>query len=251
MPSLEELVPLADASAFIFTGSIARAGASTVPVIPADAATAVVSVEEVIKIPLGLRGFAGREVTVGLLHPLEEGRYVFFADPMSVGNGIALRERAHFDASERGRAAEAVERGYARLIERRAEAAFLVALGTEGAVRPLLTPAERYRRVPWAVAPFEIERVLKGEREFKGKGKARRITLVGPFPASKRLPRTPGLRAGRRAILFLQRPPEDAIDLIPEEERQGAAFIADTSDIQPPERLETILHILGRVEKEI
>jgi len=249
MASLEELVPLADASAFIFTGSIARVGASTLPAVPADAETAVVSVEEVIKIPLGLRAFAGREVTVQLLRPLEEGRYVFFADPMSVGNGIAVRERAHFDATERARAAEAVERGYAELIERRAREAFLVALGTIGAVRPLLTPAERRGRVPWGLAPFEIERVLKGEREFKGR-KARRVTLVGPIGASKRLPRTPALRAGLHAILFLQRPPDDALALMPEDERQAAAFIADTSDIQPPERLETIMHILGRAERE-
>jgi hypothetical protein len=30
MPSFDELVPVADAAAFIFTGSITRAGASTV-----------------------------------------------------------------------------------------------------------------------------------------------------------------------------------------------------------------------------
>jgi hypothetical protein len=241
MPSFEELVPLADESAFIFTGSIARAGASTVPSLPVNDATVVVSVEDVIKTPPGLRGLAGSEVTVQLHRPLEEGRYVFFADPLSVGSGIAVRERAHLDAAERAGAEEALERAYAATIVRRAEAAFLVALGTIGEVRHLLTPVERYKRVSWAVAPFEIERVLKGR-------KGRRVTLVGPNPGSKRLPRTPALRAGLRAILFLQRPPEEAVELIPEDQRQGAAFIADTLDIQPPERIETIARIVGGAE---
>jgi hypothetical protein len=241
MPSPEDLVQLADTSAFIFTGSIARAGASTVAVLPVDETTVVVSVEDVIKSPLGLRGFAGREVTVQLLRPLAEGQYVFFADPLAIGNGIAVKERAHLHARERGEAAEAVERGYARLIQRRAEGAFLVALGTVGQVRPLLPPEERRGRVPWSLAPFEIERVVKGRR-------ARHITLLGPVPASKRLPRAPALRAGLHAILFLHRPPEDALELIDEEERQRTGFLAEPPDIQPPERLSTIIQILGEAE---
>ena len=79
---------------------------------------------------------------------------------------------------------------------------------------------------------------------LKGK-KTRRLTLVGPNPGSKRLPRTPALRAGLRAILFLQHPPKEALSLIPEDDRQGTGFVADTSDIQPPEKLETILQIVG------
>jgi len=182
MPSFDELVPSAEGSAFIFTGSIRRAGASTVPVLPADANTVVVSVEDVIKVPVGLRNFAGREVTVQLRQPLTEGHYVFFADPLAIGERIAVKERAHLDGNERGEAQAAVERGYAELMSRHAEEAFLVAPGTVGEVRPLLTPAERRMRVPWALARFEIERVLKG------RGRQRHVTLVGPMHASKRLP---------------------------------------------------------------
>jgi hypothetical protein len=235
---VEDLVPIADESAFIFTGSITRAGASTVPVLPVDAATAVVSVDDVLKAPQGLR-FAGREVTVQLLHPLAAGQYVFFADPWAVGGGIAVKERAHLDAGARADAEAALERGYNALIARRAEAANLVALGTVGALRRLFPPAERRGRVPWALALFEIERVLKG------RGKLRRVTLVGPMHASKRIPRTPVLREGQRAILFLQRPPQEAIDVLPDEERQAAAFIAETPDIQPPDRLAAIERIIG------
>jgi hypothetical protein len=244
MASFGDLVPIANASAFIFTGSITRTGASTVPVHPVDVATVVVSVEEVIKAPLGLRSLAGREVTVQLQHALAAGRYVFFADPLAIGAGIVVKEQAHLEATAgaKAEAAEAVERGYAEKIAPRAQAAFLVAQGTVGEVRPLLSPAERRGRVPWAMAPFEVERILKG------KGKPRHVTLLGPLHASKYLPEAPALRAGLHAILFLQRPPQDAIKHLPEDERQAAAFLATTSDIQPPDQLEAILRIISSAE---
>lgn len=242
MASIDDLAPIAAESAFIFTGSIAQTGAPTAPVPSGDATTAAVSVEHVIKAPIGLRGLAGREVTAQLLHPLAPGHYLFFADPLSVGASIAVKERAHFDAEEREVAEAAVERDYAARMAPRLEAAFLVALGTEGEVRPLVSPAER-GRPPWAMARFEIERVLKGR-------KPRRVTLVGPIHASKHLPRAPALRAGRHAILILQRPPEGAIERLPEEDRQTAAFIADTYDIQPPDRLEALERIIRGSDRE-
>jgi hypothetical protein len=241
MPSMDELVPIADASAFIFTGSIARTGAAAGTALPTDAPAVVVSVEEVLKAPNGLRGLKGSEVTVQLLRPLENGRYVFFAEPVAVGKGIVVRERAHLDATARGQrdAASAIERGYSQLIERRAQEAFLVALGTTGTVRHLVPLAKRRGPVPWASARFEIERVLKG------RGKLRQVALVGPSPASKWFHRAPALRPGLHAILFLQHPPAEALEHVSAEERQTAAYIADTTDIQPPEKLETILQILG------
>ena len=44
-----------------------------------------------------------------LLHPLTKGNYVFFADPVSIGDAIAVKERAHLDARERADAEAAVE----------------------------------------------------------------------------------------------------------------------------------------------
>jgi hypothetical protein len=241
MPSFGDLVPVADASAFIFSGSIALSGS---PVTPVDATTAVVSVDDVIKAPPGLRGLSGSDVRVRLLHPLAAGRYIFFADPLAVGSGIAVKERAHFDATADAKeaAVAAVERGFAARVGLRVQTAFLVALGTIGAVRPLLAPGQTLNGVPWALAPLEIERLLKG------RGKPRHVPLVGPLYASKQLPRTPPLRAGLRAILILHKPPGEAIELLTEDERQAAAFIQDTSDVQPPERLETIAEMTRRPE---
>jgi hypothetical protein len=240
MPYQGDLAPLADSAAFVFTGSIARAGAATMPTVPVNAATVVVVVDDVVKAPPGLSSFAGREVTVQLLQPLSAGRYLFFADPLAVGGGLAVRERAHFDASAAvasSFAADAVERGYAARIGPRMHVAALVALGKIGEVTPIRVVDERDLGVPWAMAPFSIERVFRGKH---GRG---HVTLVGLSRASRYMPRTPTLRRGLRAILVMTAPPTEAIEALPEAERERALFIADTADIQPPERWRTIEQI--------
>jgi hypothetical protein len=241
MALIVEFASIANSSAFIFTANIiGPASAAT----HTDPRTVSVLVHDVIKAPDGMGGLVGREVTVHLRDPLSEGDYVFFADPVSIGGTIAVRETAPLDEKQRGDAEAAVERGYAERLTPRLEAAWLVALGTIGDVTPVFAPSERAGRVPWALARFDIERVLKGPRS------RRRLTLIGPSPASKRLPRAPALRPGVRAILLLQRPPEDAMEHIPKGERQAAGFIADTSDIQPPDRAEALVRILGAAGRE-
>jgi hypothetical protein len=240
MPSIEELSPIAESVAFIFTGAILRPAATPAHT---EHTAVIVAVRDVIKLPPGMRGFAGREVTVHLHHPLPVGHYVFFADPVSVGSTITMRERAHLDATERSQAEAAVERGYTARLAPRLEAATLVALGTTGPVTPVLPPDKRRGGVPWALARLDIERVLKGPRG------RRHVTLIGPSPASKHLPRAPALRAGIHAVFLLQRPPEEAISHVPNGERQSAGFIAETSDIQPPDRAEHIARLLGATGK--
>ena len=236
MTSDDELASIAHSSAFIFTADIiGQAGTAT----DTGEQTVTAVVRDVMKAPAGLRGLVGREVTVHLRHPLSEGTYVLFADPVSFGSSIAVRETAHVDAEQRGDAESAAESGYAARLAPRLEAASLVALGTIGNVTPVFPPSERRQRVPWALARFDIERVLKGPRA------RRRMTLIGPSPASKHLPQAPALRAGVHAILLLQRPPEEAMEHIPRGERQTAGFIAETSDIQPPQRAEQLARILS------
>jgi hypothetical protein len=236
MTSNDELASIANSSAFILTADvIGSARAAT----DAEERTVTALVRDVMKTPAGMGGLVGREVTVHLLQPLSEGRYVFFAHLVSVGDTITVRETTHLDAEQRDDAEAAVERGYAVRLAPRLEAAWLVVLGTIGEVTPVFPPSERLERVPWALAPFDIERVLKGPRA------RRHLTLIGPSPASKKLPRSPALRAGVHAILLLQRPPEEAMEHVPRGERQASGFIADTSDIQPPERAEQLVRILG------
>ena len=231
----EDFASVADSSAFVFVANIAgRAGGAT----RTDGGTVTALVSDVFKAPAGMHGLVGREVTVHLRSPLAEGGYVIFADPVSVGSTITVRETAHLDEKQRDDAMAAIERGYAARLAPRLEAAAIVALGTIGEVTPIFPPEERRGRVPWALAPFGIERVLKGPRS------RRRLTLIGPSPASKRLPRSPALREGVHAILLLQQPPKEAIEHIPSRDRQASGFIAETTDIQPADRAEDLERIL-------
>jgi hypothetical protein len=227
-----ELELQAGQAPFIFGGEILSEGSS-----------AAVAVDEVIRVPEGLTGFAGSRVTVHLERPLKPGRYIFFADPFSVGGGLAVRERAHLEGASREvseRVIKAVHGSYSNAIAERMEAAALVVLGRLGDVRPLTEG--RPRGVPWAVAPLEIERVLKGP------GKTRHAVVVGPRYGSRHLPAAPPLRPGLHAIFFLTHAPHD----VPKSAAEGhdaAYHIATSRDIQPPERLAEIEHIAGKGRK--
>jgi hypothetical protein len=221
---------LAETSPFIFVGSI-RAGAESTSV--------VVAVDDAVKTP---RGFVlkGREVTVRLVKPLPAGRYVFFADPESVGNTVAVRERGHIEASQQS-ALDQVTAAYTRAsrsrMARRSQSAILVALGSVGqlkAVGEISESGQLRPEVVWVTARFTIERVLKGDRKLKS------VLVVGPRIATSRLPYVPALRPALHAILFLQRPPNEALDALPKAQRGRALFIADSSDITPPDALSEV-----------
>jgi hypothetical protein len=233
----------ATSSPYIFSGVIGRMGASTVPSVPVDANTAIVAVDDVARAPPGLSSFAGREVTVQLLEPLGPGRYVFFAEPMAIGGGIAVRERAHLEAPAQAAVREQVtsmiESDYAAAAGERLVGATLVALGTIGEVRSLNAEDEREEGVPWAEAPLRVERVLKGDASLT------EVNLVGPRYATSRLPRTPPLRPHLRAIFFLRAPPPEAEESLSRSRGPGPLFfIADTQDVHPAERLATLEALL-------
>lgn len=237
---------LAGEAPFIFGGEIRREAATTKEERDEGAETASVTVDEVIRAPAGLTGLSGSVVTVRLLRPLSPGRYIFFAEPWVVGKGLTVQERGHVESSSRSleRVNEAVQDSYMQLLRNRFEEATLVALGTLGEVRNLVEGAGRPRGVPWAVAPLEIERVLKGpERQH-------RAMVVGPRYASRHLPIAPPLHPGLRAIFFLTAPPREGIDLLSASERNAAFHIATSRDIQSPDGLAAIERLLGVKRKK-
>ncbi len=223
------LVRLAGESPFIFGGEVLSEDAS-----------AGVAVDEVIRVPEGMTGFAGSRVTVLLEQPLSRGRYIFFADPYSVGGTVAVRERAHVAGDDAERVREALRASYAALMEERFDKAVLVVLGRLGEVRALTEG--RPRGIPWAMSPLETERVLKGPARLH------HAVVLGPRYGSRRLPPAPPLRAGLRAIFFLTHAPHEALEMLGEG-REGAFHIATSWDIQPPERLEEIEKIAGKERK--
>jgi len=235
----ETLNSLADESPFIF-------GGETQPGEPVSK-TAVVVMDELIRVPEGWKGLAGTRATVRLTEPLAPGRYIFFADPFAVGDELVLQVRALLEAASRSvdeRVTAAVHDSYLRLIARRAEAAEVVVLGTLGAVHPLTQGSGRPRGVPWAETPLEVKSVLKGPEKLKSG------IVVGPRYATRHLPMRPALHPRLHAIFFLTSPPPEALELLPPKRGESVFFLATAMDIQPPDRLSSIEHALRGKRKK-
>jgi hypothetical protein len=234
----DAIATIADAVGFIFVGSLERPGVSTMESVRANESTAVVVVEEVIRTPPGFVLPKGQDVTIQLLAPLARGSYAFFADLLAVGTALALEERAHLDAAEgsaRNVIGAAIASGYAARVGSRVRAATLVVLGAVGEIRDAGGESQQDdEHVRWVKASLKVEEVLRGEVG------AQEPILVGPSHASRRFPRTPALKAGLRAVFALQPPPPDALEALSPAERGRALFIAETTDVQPPERLDDI-----------
>jgi hypothetical protein len=241
-----DLAALARGSPFIFGGEVLHDAAITTTARGGNVPAALVAVNEVIRVPPGLTGFEGSQVTVHLIQALEAGRYIFFAEPWSVGGGLTVRELGHLDASRATvkRVTAAVLESHRDLLEQRLEAATLVVLGTLGPVKSLVPGAGRPKGVPWAEAPLDVDRVIKGS------AKLRRVVVVGPRYGSRHLPGAPALRPGLHALFFLTAPPHESLERLSPAERDAAFFIATSADIQPPEQLAAIEGILGDKRKK-
>jgi hypothetical protein len=100
----EEAVALLGEAAFSFTGTVERLGAATMEDVPVDERTAVVRVDQVLQAPDEFAQLAGMSVTVQLLpdtEPPEVGStFVFFANGLVFGTGIALTEIGRRPAEE-------------------------------------------------------------------------------------------------------------------------------------------------------
>ena len=137
-----------------------------------------------------------------------------------------------------------LESGHKENLTARWRAASLVVLGTTSEVRPLSDPHERPKGAPWALASLRVEQVLKGD------SKTEYVTLLGPRYSSRHVPMLPPLKPGVRAIFFLQPAPQTAIAAAkPPQSPEGLLVIATTADIQPPERLATVVQIGAELEK--
>jgi hypothetical protein len=66
-----EVDELAAKAEFIFTGTLQKVKATTMPEVPVSDKTVVVRVDEILQAPGSLRDFAGKEVTVQLIKPTE------------------------------------------------------------------------------------------------------------------------------------------------------------------------------------
>ncbi len=180
-------VELARAAQFVFRGTIQKAEASTLELVPADSGTAVVRVDEVLKAAPSLGDFTGREVTVKLATagdaaPGEQA--VFFTKGWLYGETLAVIEIGRLSDDGpllRGQVAAAMHQAANQELRGRLGGAELIVAGRVVEVHPAALVGqvgEGSEHDPqWWEAVVQVDTV------FKGKPAGQRVTFF--FPASQ------------------------------------------------------------------
>src|SRR6266567_4850843 len=140
---------------FVFRGTVRKLKAATMPELPTDDRTAIVTVDEILEAPSAFSVYAGKEITVQLggrkkFSPGQEA--VFFANSWRFGDGVAVRSIDQLPPSKQATATRgmtlamaphglgtsrspAAETLATRQLERQVEKADLVVTGRVTAVR--------------------------------------------------------------------------------------------------------------------
>jgi len=156
---------------FIFSGTVERTAAATVPAVPVDDATAVVRVDRVFRAPDVLGDQTGRSITIQLRKPdVKRGaRALFFASGWLYGESIAVTEEGRAPEDDADKIAQQLEKAEQRAAEsellERVAAASLVVVGKVGGLAPVRKPeriGESEHDPDWFVAEIAVESVEKG-----------------------------------------------------------------------------------------
>lgn len=158
-------------SPFIFSGTVERTTAATVPSVRVDDATAVVRIERVFRAPEVVGDQTGRTITIQLRKPdVKRGaRALFFATGWLYGESIAVMEEGRASADDADKIAEQLGNAELRVTEtelvERIAAASLVVVGKVARIAPPRQPeriGESEHEPGWFVAEIEVESVEKG-----------------------------------------------------------------------------------------
>jgi hypothetical protein len=93
VPVAKPVKDLTRSAEFIFRGTVQKTGAANLSIVEPDARTAVVRVDEVLKVSGTLDDFTGQEVTVFLSEALKAGDHrVFFTQVRLLGESLGVQE---------------------------------------------------------------------------------------------------------------------------------------------------------------
>jgi hypothetical protein len=245
---------------FVFRGTVQQRGAATLDQVPLTRDTLIVRVDELLKTPEVLAGFAGADITVALEkgQRAEAGKtYVFYTRGWLYGAGLAVRAMAVTPESmaDTRRTNMALEHEPARALQARARRADLVVTGRVREVRDPGRPAH----VPitehdpeWRQAVIDVHSVEQPGGSGAGSSKKRKPSqLVIRFAGSHdvRWAEAPKFAVGQGGVWMLG-------DKAAKKEQQvmrtaaGAAkteyVVVDPEDFYPAETVETVRALLTK-----
>jgi hypothetical protein len=220
MPTTDEasVKKFAREARFVFTGQLEQEAASTLSIVAAGPATAVVRVERIHAAAQSLHNQAGQKVTVlltgGTIRSAEP-RWVFFANPVLYGETLGVREVARvavpkdLDELHKRIAAITKEAQVEELRQHLAKADAIIH-GTVKSVRSAndagYIPQSEHDPL-WMVATIHVVSALKGEGFLKARRKDGGGELETRFPSSRdvRWFGVPKPKAGDEGIFILHR----------------------------------------------
>lgn len=196
----------------VFVGTVARAGASTLPSVAASPRTLVVRVEAVLDKPAGLRLAAGDSVTLvardSAWHAGE--RATFYTTGWVFGHGVAVREVGH-ETMPAQQTLAARRDAFQRLqrqvsdstLADRVRAADMIVVGKVEAIRAPTLMSQPRRRITehdpdWREAVIAVDTMLKGPNTNR---------VVVRFPGSLDVAwhRLPKFTAGQAGTFLLRK----------------------------------------------
>ncbi|HEX7182426.1 MAG TPA: hypothetical protein VF756_11325 [Thermoanaerobaculia bacterium] len=204
----EKVEEMTRAAQLVFRGTVQKVGASNLKAIEPAGDTAIVRIDEVLKAPVGLEDFTGREVTVKLRQPgsakLGE-RGVFFTRSWLYGESLGLVEvgRAAGEAGAlRSRIAAASQGEREAKIKEQLDRAALVVAGKVVETRPAAIQEEGFSEhdPQWWEAVIEVDSVLKGPPSS-----GKRVTVLFPTSTDVAWFEAPKLQVGWNAVWLLHK----------------------------------------------
>jgi len=249
MADISSIESLALRSSFIFAGTIATLGQSSLDVLKAQPGLAVVRFDRGFRVNPVLGKLDGRPITVrlaqggagtGAVRPGQQ--IIFFTTAWVHGRQIAVTELSRLPADDKTK--QEVARAVAGLsdlhLSQRVATSVLIVQGTvTGIARATDIPRTASEHDPdWMRALIEVNQVLKGQAS-RPPGRGKRAGAAVLFPGSRDIAfrSTPRPLKGQKAVFLLH----EGGPQLPKE-----AFVApDAADIQPPSALSTVRRLLG------
>jgi hypothetical protein len=199
---------LARRATLIFLGTVEKAGASTMPAVKANAATAVVRVDQVIDSPGAPPGLAGKTITVQLLEAgsVKAGsQSVFFTKGWLLGESMAVIEVGQLGRDTNiQRLTEQINSAHQKVadeaLQNQLATAEAVISGRVTSVRRAEIPRVGSEHDPdWYTAFIQVESVIKGQMP------AHEVILLFPHSDDVMWHDSPKFKEGQQGIWLLHR----------------------------------------------
>jgi hypothetical protein len=227
-------------SSLVFTGTVKKLNATTVPMVSASQSTAIVRVEEIVHNAGVVTDIAGKEITVELLAPgsVKPGeRAMFYTNVDTYGESLAVTEVSHEAipsggaAAMRTRVAEIVERVADEKLQKRVAQAELIVAGRVTAARPYGGSAQHApgseHDPEWWEANVKVESVEKGQAP------PAEVVVIFPHSNDVRWFGSPKFKEGQEGIFLLHRTKDEQL-------RVSGFTALDSLDYQPMDQREHV-----------